>query len=197
MVRIFLNEKINGKGISAMKIKVIKMVLLTAISIMLGLFSIPTVIAFADITNEIVTEQYSAETNLVNEPTVVTEVESIAHFNEILTSDRKPSNIIFSVSGEKAASKDGAILGDFFDVLNSLNLKVLPIIRVESIVEVSAFLSLMAERQVLDIAVASSNAELIKAVKSDGNCGHVRGIWYVNKTEDLYSVVRTAQKMAH
>ena len=134
---------------------------------------------------------YSAETDLINPPTVVATLESNTQLQNIIVDEEKPSNIILSMKENKVVDKNGAVIGIFEEIVAALaKQNILSIARVEEENTADTLITIIQENRLLDLAVASSNSALIKKVKSAEGCQHIRGIWYCSATQELSELVK-------
>lgn len=140
---------------------------------------------------------YQADTSLINAPTVVTEIQTAEELNAIKASTEKPSNLIVSFDeNANVVDKNGEIISDFPALhKEEIGSQVIFMVRIESEESANAFIKMINETYyVLDIAVISTNPELIKKIKTASGCSHVRGAIEYTKKTDLYRIVKTTQE---
>ena len=167
------------------------------ILLLVGLFltSAPTFVR-ADVAaereeNNTLANTYSPTTQLVSPATVVTDVTSKETLSSLTDEQgRSPASVILHINSKmKVVDSKGASLGSFYDVYKSLDNKIIPIVYVNSKKEADAFVDFMnGQLYILDIAVMSSNASLVKRVRT--SLPGIRGIVEYDKVKSLYNVVR-------
>lgn len=133
--------------------------------------------------NEPVTPYQNENVKIVNAPTVVCDVTDSAALNS-LSGAEKPSNAILHLNGDcNVVSESGEVLGGFGEIYASLNHAVIPVAFVADNAAADALINYLQNTlDILDMAVMSDNAALVKKVRTA--CPRVRGI-VSYKEEDL------------
>ena len=179
-------------------VSIIVLVVLFIAVITLSLFPSQSVAAVKALErSEEIVSCYQADTSLINAPTVVTEVQTAEELNAIKASTEKPSNLIVSFDeNANVVDKNGEIISDFPALhKEEIGSQVIFMVRIESEESADAFIKMINETYyVLDIAVISTNPELIKKIKTASGCSHVRGAIEYTKKTDLYRIVKTTQE---
>ncbi len=138
---------------------------------------------------------YRWDTNLINFPTVVTKIQSATDLKRLTTETTKPSNVILRMNEDAAiVDQNGEVIAPFYDVYKEkLKKEVIPIIQVETQKEADALVTFLKERiDILDMAVMSSNATLIKHVRQNNT--KIRGVLVADETNtDMFDLVKKAQ----
>lgn len=140
---------------------------------------------------------YQADTSLINAPTVVTEIQTAEELNSIKASSVKPSNLIVNFDeNANVVDKNGEVISDFPTLhKEEIGKQVIFMVRIESEESADAFIKMINETYyVLDIAIISTNPELIKKIKTASGCSHVRGAIEYTKKTDLYRIVKTTHE---
>ncbi|MBE7088373.1 MAG: glycerophosphodiester phosphodiesterase family protein [Clostridiales bacterium] len=177
------------------KIKILPVLAVGALVVTSSIFGgVGGISALAQTQNNNIVDTYQSQSSLVNEPTVVAEVTSAAHLEELCSAEERPSNVILQYDNyENICDSSGNKIGTMEEVMAILNNKVLPIFSIESSTSAYNFISYMStEVKILDIAVTSSDATIIKDIKSDISCRHVRGILRIDETYELAEAVQIA-----
>ncbi len=107
----------------------------------------------------------SANTNF---PTVVVDVNSKSILDTLPQENKNPSNAILHIDEKmNVVDKDGTILDTFNNVYtNNLSKKIIPVVYLENIAHADALSKyLHEEKYILDMAVMSNNASLVKKIK--------------------------------
>lgn len=136
-------------------------------------------------------ETYKPETKLVSPATVVTDVTSEEILQNLTDSKgQTPANVILHINDKlNVVDASGKTLGSFYDVYKSFDNKIIPIVYIDSEKVADAFVDFMYTKlNILDIAVMSKDASLVKRVRS-ALIG-IRGIVEYEKVESLYEIVR-------
>lgn len=133
---------------------------------------------------------YQAENGVIMAPTVVVEVTSNEVLENALSAEAKPSNVILRIDDKlNVVSDGGATISTFKEVFTRLDKKIIPVVRIETEGECQALLDyLLQDTYVLDMAVMSSDPELIGKIKTERPS--VRGIVYFDGSvskEDMVS----------
>lgn len=147
-------------------------------------------------TDNALAQTYTPETGLVSPATVVTDVTSGDILQNLTDSNgRTPANVILHLDDKmNVVDLSGAILGSFYDVYKSLDNKIIPIVSIESEKVADAFVDFMHTKlYILDIAVMSKNADLVKKVRSQ--LIGIRGIVEYESVESLYEIVRESTEV--
>ncbi|MCH5162151.1 MAG: hypothetical protein J1G38_01520 [Clostridiales bacterium] len=134
---------------------------------------------------------YNPTTGLVSPATVVTDVTSEDVLKNLTDEKgRAPSSVILHVDEKmNVVDAKGKSIGAFYDVYKSLGNKIIPVVYVNSKKAADAFVEFMHKKlYILDIAVMSKDAALVKSVRS--NLIGIRGIVEYDRVKSLYSVVR-------
>lgn len=142
-------------------------------------------------TDNTLAETYAPETELVSPATVVTDVTSAETLQNLTDNKgRAPANVILHIDDKmNVVDTSGATLGSFYNVYKSLDNKIIPIVYVDSEKTADAFVDFMHTKlYILDIAVMSKDARLVKKVRSE--LIGIRGIVEYDNVESLYEIVR-------
>lgn len=135
---------------------------------------------------------YVADTKLIGAPTVVFDLQKSSDMTRFPDDrGRSPSNIILRLNDRgEVVGAGGQAIGDLYDVYGSLSHRVIPIVSVSSEAAADCFIGFMQSRlNVLDIAVHSTDASLVKRVREA--LPSVRGIVeYTEVGESLYPIVK-------
>lgn len=132
-----------------------------------------------------------SEIKMINAPTVVLDVKDKATLDgltaAVAADSKRPSNTILRFNQDaKIVAADGTTdLGTFTEVYAALDHKVIPVLKIGTQDEADALISYFKDvREILDIAVLSSNPSLVKAVKDA--YPFIRGVLEFTE-EDLYT----------
>lgn len=142
-------------------------------------------------TDNALADTYTPQTELVSPATVVTDVTSEDILKNLTDGKgRAPASVILHLDDKmNVVGSDGKIIGAFYDVYKNLDNKIIPIAYVDDKKSASAFVDFMLNKlYILDIAVMSNNAALVKYVRSE--LIGIRGIVEYGKVTSLYEVVR-------
>ena len=144
--------------------------------------------------DETVATTYQPETGLEIPPRIITEIDSLGTLEEVCSATRKPTNVVLSFDENKnVLDKNGEVIDSFITVYQKLAHTMVPIVRVESKEAANAFIRMMNnDLYILDIAVASTNPELISLIRKDGTGKRVLGVVIFEKVTNVKEVVRTA-----
>lgn len=142
-------------------------------------------------TDRTLVNTYQAETGLINAPTVVSWVKDEDDLNKLISAaasaeNERPTNaILFFDENEKIVGEDGSELGDFSDVYADLNHNVIPVLYVSDSASADALVNFLnTKTDILDMTVISSDADLIKKVRSAKTA--IRGALLCEPTENIY-----------
>lgn len=116
-------------------------------------------------------------------PTIVSEVDTLSDLNTITTKDYADS-MIFEVDANLNVVSNGRALTTLDDALYKTYSSCLPIVRINNTTIANAFLNYIAENKITDIAVISTNADLLKTIRSSNAGKNIRAIldWTENPT---------------
>lgn len=136
---------------------------------------------------------YQQETNLINFPTVVSEIKTNSDLTNLSTLEDKPSNAILNMNKDgDIVNKDGVKLDSFESIFkNTLKKEIIPIVRVEDVESANALINFLDNKiNILDMAVMSSKPELVKKVKVSKS--RIRGIIDFSYSElNMTQIVQT------
>lgn len=180
------------------KLKFIFAIFVTICVAVTGILSLNVATTFAEETvtsDDVFAETYQAETALINPPTVIGKANSVSKIEEIVSDEKRPSNLILKMGEDGSVIDDnGKMLGALKNIYQKLNHKIIPVVYLSSQKSADALCSFFAnEINILDIAVMSDKPELVKSVKTAYPA--VRGIVdYTQYTEieDPYTLVKSA-----
>lgn len=142
-------------------------------------------------TDNTLAETYTPKTELVSPATVVTDVTDRDILQNLTDSKgRTPANVILHIDDKmNVVDSKGGSLASFYDVYKSLDKKIIPIVYVNSDKVADAFVAFMRTKlNILDIAVMSKDANVVKKVRSA--LTGIRGIVEYEKVSSLYEIVR-------
>lgn len=133
------------------------------------------------IKDESIVETYKPLNGLINFPTVVTDIKTSDSLNSLTTSASRPSNAILHVDNElNVIDENNNSLGSLSSVIDDkLQKKVIPVVYLENSTQASKFIELLDKKLIIDMAIMSKDASLIKMVKD--NYSVIRGIYHVNE----------------
>ncbi len=150
-----------------------------------------TVKGEAEQTDTTLVNTYRAVTGLVNAPTVVARVNDKDDLDKLQkaaasSENERPTNAILLFNeNQKIVGEDGTVLGDFSEIYDSLCHNVIPVLYVADTPSANALIDyLTGEKDILDLAVMSDDAALIKAVRSAKTS--IRGALLCGETENIY-----------
>lgn len=130
-------------------------------------------------------ETYQDQNNIVNAPTVVSEISSSSDLD--FSSEKLPSSVILSIDENlNVVDRNKEIIDTLDNVIsNKLQHKIIPIIRLDSINEGLALVDYLKENtSLLDLSIISSEPSILKKVKE--NVSYIRAIYETNEySEDL------------
>lgn len=138
-----------------------------------------------------------AHPTLEYSPTIVTSAKTV---EDITGATKKgyADSMIFEIDANLNVVNNNAVLTTLDKALQQTNSVVLPIVRINSNNVATAFLNYITENNVTDIAVISTDANLLKAIRTTGQGKYVRAIldWTQNATPlisstDWQNVVNT------
>lgn len=121
-------------------------------------------------------ETYQDQNNIVNAPTVVSEIFSSADLD--FSSNKLPSNAILSIDENLNVIDKNKEAIDTLDsvISNKLQNKIIPIIRLDSINEGLALIDYLKENtSLIDLSIISRDASILKKVKE--NVSYIRAIY--------------------
>lgn len=153
------------------KLKFLFAIFVTICVSVTGMVSLNGATALAEETaiyDNVFAETYQAETELINPPTVIGKANSISEIENIVSSEKRPSNLILKM-GEDGNIVDDEMrtIGTFKSVYQKLNHKIIAVVYISSQKAADALCSFFAkEINILDIAVMSDKPELVKSVKT-------------------------------
>ena len=134
---------------------------------------------------------YQAVTGLINAPTVVAWVNDGDDLEKLTTAaasseNERPTNVILRFNeSEKVVGEDGSVLGDFSEIYDSLNHNVIPVLYVSDSASANALVEfLTTKKDILDMAVMSSDADLVRTVRSAKTS--IRGVLLCGETKNIY-----------
>lgn len=135
---------------------------------------------------------------LVSAPSVISSIDTNDKYEQLLASlnGERPQNAVFNVDDDlNVVDKQGKVIGSLDDVLtDNLRSRVIPVVYISTSTQVNKLCTWLQESGVLDIAIASDNAELVYGVRR--SCVWTRGIVdYSNqKNISLENIVAEANK---
>ncbi len=140
----------------------------------------------------ILSDTYQAETALVNPPTVVCDVRTSGTLGKIkdsLTGERPASAILHINAQGDVVDGSGGAIGRLDETVQAIRAAVIPILAVSSREEADAAVAYLNESGLIDTAILSENADLVKRVREA--CPSIRGVVRLSgKTP--YEYVKTA-----
>lgn len=140
----------------------------------------------------VLSDTYQAETALINPPTVVCDVRSSETLGEIKSSlsGERPASAILHINAEKdVVDGSGKSIGGLDETVQAIRAAVIPILAVSTQAEADAAVSYLGESGLLDTAILSENADLVKRVRDA--CPSIRGVVHLSgKTP--YECVKTS-----
>lgn len=143
------------------------------------------------ITDRTLVNTYQASTGLINAPTVVAWIQDqndLAKLTAAAASseNERPTNAILRFDeNEKIIGEDGSELGDFSEIYATLNHNVIPVLYVSDSAAAEALVNfLTVKTDILDMAVMSLDAALVKTVRSAKTS--IRGVLLCEDTENIY-----------
>lgn len=165
---------------------------LTALLLGFGIQSLPQTIK-----NETIKDTYQANNNLINFPTIVTNIKNAERLNSLLLTDTMPSNAILHVNNDlNVVDENNNSLGSLSYVINDiLQNYIIPIVYLENEIQASKYIEFLNEELIIDMAIMANNPSLIKMVKDTHYV--IRGIYHVkeiSKDTKLCDLVYTANK---
>lgn len=142
-------------------------------------------------TDRTLVDTYQAETGLINAPTVVSWVKDADDLDKLTAAaasseNERPTNaILFFDGNQKIVGEDGSELGDFSEIYAQLNHNVIPVLYVSDSASADALVNFLnTKTDILDMTVISSDADLIKKVRSAKTA--IRGALLCEPTENIY-----------
>lgn len=149
------------------------------------------------VTDRTLVDTYRASTGLINAPTVVAWVKDQSDLSKLTAAaasseNERPTNAILHFDeNEKILGEDGSVLGDFSEIYASLKHNVIPVLYISDSASANALVNyLTVKRDILDMAVMSSDAALVKAVRS-AKAG-IRGALLCGETKNIYEDIIAA-----
>lgn len=143
------------------------------------------------VTDRELVNTYQAVTGLINAPTVVAWVNDGDDLEKLTTAaasseNERPTNVILRFNeSEQVVGEDGSILGEFSEIYESLNHNVIPVLYVSDSASANTLIEfLTTKKDILDMAVMSSDADLVRTVRSAKTS--IRGVLVCGETENLY-----------
>ncbi len=165
---------------------------LTLVAVFCGALFSTAVHAHAAEPSSVLAETYTAQTQLVDPPTVVCDVNSAETLEKILSSvdGERPSNAILRMdAAAQIVDEYGTVFGGFGEIYKKIEGKIIPVVSVSTQAEADALVSFLTEEiEILDIAVLGA-PDLVKSVRE--RCPTVRGIIRVADM-GAYECVKTA-----
>lgn len=143
--------------------------------------------------DETIAQTYTAQNQIINPPAVICEAVDSETLSAALAGEERPADLILYFNEEKnVVDRQGNKIVAFDDVYKRISGKIVPIVYVSSAAAAQAFIAYMnAERNILDIAVMSSDPSLVKTVRE--MCPYVRGIAdfrAYDDFKDVYDIVK-------
>lgn len=146
------------------------------------------------ITDNTLASTYSAKTGLTNEPTVICDIKNETVFDRIIAAGSggiRPSNVILHLDSSCfVTDEDGKPFLSFEEAYSALNHHAIPIAYLKDMHAANAFIDFMQTKiDILDIAVMSDDASLIKSVRTA--LPKIRGIVSFSQTSivNLYDEI--------
>lgn len=110
------------------------------------------------------TQEYPAR--LLLAPSVVTEAESAAAYEEIFTAENKPKSVVLGVSGDGLTAADGTAVGGLSETFSELaEHSILPIVKLESVYQATLLADLQGAEELSDFALTGSDVNSLKQAK--------------------------------
>lgn len=140
---------------------------------------------------QIVSTYRNTSANLLNFPTVVTDIKDSDTLDGLLDGTFRPSNAILHVNDDLEVVTGDVVFDTLANVIEEkLQKFIIPVVYIENETQATKFIEFLDEKLIIDMAVMSKDPELIKMIKDVHSV--IRGIYYVEEYEELSEVVHTA-----
>lgn len=144
----------------------------------------------AQILDNTLCQTASVKSGIVNPPTVVCDMSTKAAYEQVTSGEQKPSNVILRLNDKfNVVDANGKMLCSFSSLYTkTLKGKIIPVIYLKNEDDAKRAIKLFKERyDLLDAAVMSNNAALVKSVRSVWP--KVRGIAEFAELNDIHDAV--------
>ena len=144
--------------------------------------------------DETIVNTYRDDLGLINFPTVITDVKTENRLYTLLDTDTRPSNAILHVNDDlDVIVNDGTEIDTLTNVINDyLEKSIIPVVYIKNELQADRFIELMNEKLIIDMAVMSNDASLIKRIKDVHSV--IRGIYHVTEATEPIEMVYEANR---
>ncbi len=145
------------------------------------------------VANNTLFQTMQVQSELVNPPTVVCDLDSKDAYDKLMSNESKPSSVILRLNDKyNVVDSQGEKLCSFQELYrNVLSVRIIPIIYVADDTEAQRAIKLFTERyDLLDAAVMSDDPSFVKTVRKA--VPKIGGIIEFNELDDIHDAVRIA-----